>query len=85
MNRSEAINMATTAVSMDKTLPFKIRGEIIETLADAEQAAELGVAIEKAFEKEFSVNQMHSVLKGVDYCLYDKNSLLNWYERQAAK
>jgi hypothetical protein len=37
-------------------------------------------SVEKAFEEGFSINQLHSVLSNVVYCLYDIESLLNWAE-----
>lgn len=47
---------------------------------ELEHLARIGKATEKAFENGFSINQMHSVLSNVDYCMYDKESLLNWAE-----
>ena len=47
MKYSTAINMAITAVSMDRTLEIKTKQEIIETLAEAEESANIGLAFQK--------------------------------------
>ena len=52
----------------------------IDYYEELERLARIGKATEKAFESGFSINQMHSVLSNVDYCMYDKESLLNWAE-----
>lgn len=51
-------------------------------IQELERQAKIGSATEKAFESGFSINQMHSVLSNVDYCMYDKESLLNWAESE---
>ena len=80
MKYSDELNMAIAAVSMDRMLDMKTKQQIIEALAETEMLADIGDAAEKAFESGFSMNQMHSVLSNVDYCMYDKESLLNWAE-----
>lgn len=54
----------------------------VEQLKERERLAKIGSATEKAFESGFSINQMHSVLSKIDYCMYDKESLLNWVESE---
>ena len=82
MKYSDELNMAIAAVSMDRMLDMKTKQQIIEALAETEMLADIGDATEKAFESGFSINQMHSVLSNVDYCIYDKESLLNWAESE---
>ena len=82
MKYSDELNMAIAAVSMDRMLDMKTKQQIIEALAETEMLADIGDATEKAFENGFSINQMHSVLSNIDYCMYDKESLLNWAESE---
>ena len=82
MKYSDELNMAIAAVSMDRMLDMKTKQQIIEALAETEMLADIGDATEEAFESGFSINQMHSVLSNVDYCMYDKESLLNWAESE---
>ena len=84
MKYSDELNMAIAAVSMDRMLDMKTKQQIIEALAELERLAEIGGATERAFESGFSINQMHSVLSNVDYCMYDKESLLNWAEEEVS-
>ena len=85
MKYSDELNMAIAAVSMDRMLDMKTKQQIIEALAETEMLADIGDATEKAFESGFSINQMHSVLSNIDYCIYDKESLLNWAESEGER
>ena len=58
--------------------------ELMSKAEELDYLARIGRAMEKAFESGFSINQMHSVLSNVDYCMYDKESLLNWAEEEVS-
>ena len=57
---------------------------LLDKISELERLARIGKATEKAFESGFSINQMHSVLSNIDYCIYDKESLLNWAEEEVS-
>ena len=61
-----------------ETLTFQDEEKLLAELDQLEADAELGRAVRLAFKEGFSINQLHSVLSNIDYCLYDVESLLNW-------
>jgi len=61
---------------------YKELNELRSKVEELDYLAMIGKATEKAFKSGFSINQMHSVLSNVDYCMYDKESLLNWAESE---
>ena len=73
MKYSDELNMAITAVSMDKILDMKTKQQIIEALAETEMLADIGEATEKWFEEghvmEYTGNEVYSV-----------DDLLEWAE-----
>ena len=78
MDYSDAINMAVTAVSMDRMLDMNTKQEIIESLSRVEKLANIGDATEKAFKRggELEINVgTHSWF----YCVED---LVNWAESE---
>ena len=65
MKYSDELNMAITAVMMDKMLDRKTKEEIITAIAETEILADIGEATEKWFEEghvmEYSGNEVYNV------------------------